>query len=165
MGGDFEDHHWLLIILDLQELRSRENSHFLGYFATWNHSYQMWPGMQGWGHFSSVLIFSVTVVNFLGREIVYFYALFHCLLPTPSSYNLAINRVTSLFNQTFPLQMLFGGRTFGFKPSLWYVLAALLHWISLFSFSKSRYLNTQIRRGKLVPKISPSWDSLWPFSS
>lgn len=31
--------------------------------------------------------------------------------------------------------------------------------ISHFSFSKSWFLNIQIRRNKLLPKISPSWDS------
>lgn len=42
----------------------------------------------------------------------------------------------------------------------WYVLAAVITWRSHFSFSKSWCLNIQIRRNKLIPKISPNWDSV-----
>lgn len=59
----------------------------------------------------------------------------------------------------FPMLTLFG-RTTVFESCLWYVLAATITLISHFSFSKSWFLNIQIRRNTLLPKIFPSWDSM-----
>lgn len=77
-----------------------------------------------------------------------------------SSYNPAISGASHLFNETLPLRMLSGSRTAGFESSLQHALAAVLPAIGSVSFSKSWLLNIQIRRNRLVPKISPSWDSL-----
>lgn len=102
--------------------------------------------------------FLMTWVLTLLGETLFTSCLFQWLLPTLFSCCPTIQLLAFLV-KLFLLLTCFERITV-FESCLDMYLAAVITLISYFSFSKSWFLNIQIRRNKLIPKISPSWDSM-----